>query len=1110
MAEILGSFLSSLLPSKVDRISVQDFKDFFKGNGIDEGHLQDLRLLLLSVATVLNDAEEKQFIEPWVKEWTDKVKDVAYDADDLMDELVTKEMYSRDFASSLNPFAEQPQSRVLEILERLRSLVELKDILIIKEGSASKLPSFTSETTSLVDERRVYGRNVDKEKIIEFLLSNNSQDVEVPVVAIVGMAGVGKTTLAQILYNDSRVMDHFQSRSWASVSGNSKMQEITKQVLDSFTLCQSDVVDFNGLQIRLKKELTGKRFLLVLDGFENENYLDWDILQMPFVSENNGSRIIATTRNKRVATAIRANLTHFPPFLSQEASWELFSSHAFKSQNSNERSRVLTEIGKKIVQRCGGLPLATITLGSLLNSKEDSEEWENVCTSKLWDLSRGGNNIFSALISSYIRLPPYLKRCFSFCAIFPKGHKIEKGNLIYLWMAEGLLPRSTMGKRAEDIGEECFEELVSKTFFHHTSDDFLMHNIMHELAECVAGEFCYRLMDSDPSTIGVSRVRRISYFQGTYDDSEHFDMYADFEKLRTFMPFKFYPVVPSLGGISASVSTLLKKPKPLRVFSLSEYPITLLPSSIGHLLHLRYLDLSRTPITSLPDSICNLYNLEALLLVGCADLTLLPTKTSKLINLRQLDISGSGIKKMPTNLGKLKSLQSLPRFVVSNDGGSNVGELGEMLELRGSLSIVNLENVLLKEEASNAGLKRKKYLHEVEFKWTTPTHSQESENIIFDMLEPHRNLKRLKINNFGGEKFPNWLGSNSGSTMMSLYLDECGNCLSLPSLGQLSNLREIYITSVTRLQKVGPEFYGNGFEAFSSLRIIKFKDMLNWEEWSVNNQSGSEGFTLLQELYIENCPKLIGKLPGNLPSLDKLVITSCQTLSDTMPCVPRLRELKISGCEAFVSLSEQMMKCNDCLQTMAISNCPSLVSIPMDCVSGTLKSLKVSDCQKLQLEESHSYPVLESLILRSCDSLVSFQLALFPKLEDLCIEDCSSLQTILSTANNLPFLQNLNLKNCSKLAPFSEGEFSTMTSLNSLHLESLPTLTSLKGIGIEHLTSLKKLEIEDCGNLASLPIVASLFHLTVKGCPLLKSHFERVTGEYSDMVSSIPSTIIEA
>jgi len=261
---------------------------------------------------------------------------------------------------------------------------------------------------------------------------------------------------------------------------------------------------------------------------------------------------------------------------------------------------------------------------------------------------------------------------------------------------------------------------------------------------------------------------------------------------------------------------------------------------------------------------------------------------------------------------------------------------------------VNMENVLRREEASNARLKCKKYLNVVEFKWTSPTHSQESENIIFDMREPHPNLKRLKINNFGGEKFPNWLGS------------------------------------------------------------------------------------------------------------------------------------------------------------------PSLVSIPMDCVSGTLKSLEVSDCKKLQLEESHCYPVLEILILRSCDSLISFQLVLFPKLKELCIEDCNNLQTILSTANNLPFLQNLTLKNCSKLALFSEGELSKMTSLNSLHLKSLPTLTSLEGIGIEHLTSLKKLRIEDCGNLASLPIVDSLSHLTVRGCPLLKSHFEGGAGKYSKMVSSIPSTIIEA
>jgi len=225
--------------------------------------------------------------------------------------------------------------------------------------------------------------------------------------------------------------------------------------------------------------------------------------------------------------------------------------------------------------------------------------------------------------------------------------------------------------------------------------------------------------------------------------------------------------------------------------------------------------------------------------------------------------------------------------------------------------------------------------------------------------------------------------------MVFLNLDRCESCMSLPSLGQLPYLRELHITKITRLQKVGLEFYGNGNKAFNSLRIIKFKDMPNWEEWSTGNQSGSEGFTLLQELYIEGCPKLTGKLPEILPSLAKLVIISCPILSDSMPKVPRLRELEMTGCKTFVSLSEEMMKENKQLQTMSISNCSSLVSIHMDGLSTTLKSLEISECRKLQLfhpemliEESQCYSVLKRLCLKSCcDSLTHFQLALFQSLK---------------------------------------------------------------------------------------------------------------------------------
>jgi len=422
MAEALGSFAFSLVSTAQERIYGKELKDIFKGNHINEGDLQNLKILLLSVATVLSDAEEKQFNDPCVKEWVDKLKNSSYDADDLLDEIVTKARhYTSDYALSLNPFSERLQSKVEGIVERLRSLVEFKDILGLKEGGVGKLHSVASATTSLVDEHRVYGRNDGKVKITDFLLSDNSNKVEVPVVAIVGMEGVGKTTLAQILYNDARVMNHFQSRSWVSVSKKLNIHEITKEVLESFNLCQSNVNDFNGLQIQLKDILERKRFILVLDGFENESYLDWDIFQRPFVLANRGSRIIVTTRSKRVATSTRADLSNSLPFLSDEATRKVFSSHAFK-QNSNEQSHVLTEIGQKIVQRCGGLPLAAVTLGSLLRSKEDNEESENVCNSTLWDLSRGKINIFSALISSYTHLPSYLKRCFSYCTIFPRGH----------------------------------------------------------------------------------------------------------------------------------------------------------------------------------------------------------------------------------------------------------------------------------------------------------------------------------------------------------------------------------------------------------------------------------------------------------------------------------------------------------------------------------------------------------------------------------------------------------------------------------------------------------------------------------------------------------------
>ena len=280
--------LSASLQVLFDRMASRGVIEFFRGRKINDGLLMKMKIILLTVHAMMNDAEEKQIRNPADKDWLDELKDAVYDAEDLLDEMSTEALRSRlevesktpinqvwNFVSApFNPFTKKMEFRMKEIVERLQVFANQKDVLGLKSGEEIKTQQRRRRTTPFVDIDGIFGREDDKEKIIALLLSKDAGYQNFSVITIVGMGGVGKTTLAQLLYNDRKVNDCFDLKAWVCVSQDFDVFKITKTILESFTSKSktSGVDDLTLLQVELREILMRKKFLLVLDDIWNEDY----------------------------------------------------------------------------------------------------------------------------------------------------------------------------------------------------------------------------------------------------------------------------------------------------------------------------------------------------------------------------------------------------------------------------------------------------------------------------------------------------------------------------------------------------------------------------------------------------------------------------------------------------------------------------------------------------------------------------------------------------------------------------------------------------------------------------------------------------------------------
>ncbi|XP_026432399.1 putative disease resistance protein RGA3 [Papaver somniferum] len=529
----------------------------------------------------------------------------------------------------------------------------------------------------------------------------------------------------------------------------------------------------------------------------------------------------------------------------------------------------------QIVSKCGGLPLAAKTLASLLYSRNDEEEWLSILNSAIWNLPTDENKIMSILKLSYDHLSPNVKRCFSYCSIFPKGHAFSKRELIRMWMAEGFLNSPWQACASpEFVGNEYFKILLLNSFFQDERKkkwldvkSCRMHDIVHDLAILIAGSESRMVkligeiftIDDNPEVINHSSEFRHLGLQVLDDDVSAIpsEIYQA-SKLHTFVSFS--PRLYGYNGEGVWVNRIFSLSL-LRVLNLSHTGIQEFPQSICKLKHLRYLDLSHTRIETFPRYFSQLYTLQTLRLRGCR-LKEFPRDMRNMIGLEYLTFAGAYLTQMPREVSRLSKLKKF----VGEGKGYGIEELRDLNLLGGKLIIENLGSGTNGKQANLMGKKNIAHLR-LDWDFLTPDDSNRitKHTLVMNDLQPHPNLQKLGISSFGGSKFPTWMSTSIHlPNLVYITLFNCANCIHLPALGRLQSLRYLCMQGLKAIIQIGKEFYQGNEEAssneeasFPSLVELHIISFLNLEEWLGDQRSTStSSFSRLKRLEISECLKL--------------------------------------------------------------------------------------------------------------------------------------------------------------------------------------------------------------------------------------------------------------
>ncbi|GMY30840.1 disease resistance protein RPM1-like [Fagus crenata] len=853
------------------------------------GGVTDIKDELESIQSFLKDADARVAAEgdksEGVKTWVKQVREVAFRIDVAIDKYLlhmAQHPCRHGYFGFLHKIALllktlKPRHKIAaEIKEIKASVQKIKErseryrFQTAGQGSSSSAQNVKwndpRKNSLYLDDADVVGIEVPKKELIGLLVEEPSHRT---VLSVVGMGGLGKTTLAKKVYDHQTVRGHFDCHAWIPVSQSFNVEDLFRSMINQF--CKGrmeppvsgiDAMDEESLINELRDYLQQKRYVVVFDDVWKIDF--WEDIRLALLDNNKGSRIMITTRNRKVADFCKkdsdVHVHKLQPLPSGKA-WELFCKRAFQFELGGNCPPELEKLSRGIVEKCEGLPLAIVAIGGLLSTKDKTvTKWQNLHDSIGFELGRDPHlrGVEKIISLSYEDLPYNLKSCFLYLGMYPEDYSINCVRLIRQWIAEGFV-KEIECKTFEEVAQEYLTELTQRSLIQVSEINFdgnvrrcRLHDLFREivLQKMNNLSFCHVLSKQESSLEGLTR--RMSIDGVSYNELKGFED----THIHSLLLFNLDELPKSF------MITFFANFKLLKVMDFEDAPLDHIPEDVGSLFHLRYLSLRNTKIKMLPKSIGKLQNLETLDLKQSL-VSDIPVEIKKLHKLRHLmayhrdyEVGFSltlekGVK-IQKGIECLKYLQKLYHVELNHGGVDLIKELGKLRQLR-KLGVKSLTKETMRALCASIG--QMNHLESLDV-------SSISENEIIDLQSissPPQCLQRLHIK-CCLEKLPEWIPQLQQLVRIKIYWSKLSDD-PLKAFQNLSNLSELeisnqaYIGEQLHFQKGG----------FLKLKILSLHELNGLYSLMIDEGASP----LLERLVIGPCPQL-KEVPSGIQHLRNL------------------------------------------------------------------------------------------------------------------------------------------------------------------------------------------------------------------------------------------------